>query len=72
MFPYQPSGVASEHEDWVESVTDELLGSGEGLHEPRGGDASGPLEPMRGGVAGSKDLAISKTVDAAEGGAGTP
>ena len=49
--------AAAEHDDWDERVADELLGSGEGLHEPRVGDASGALEPLGGVVAGG---ALSK------------
>ena len=61
MVPGVAQGAAAEHDDWDDRVADELLGSGEGLHEPRVGDASGPLEPLGGGFAGSKGGALSKT-----------
>ena len=42
------------------------------MHEPRVGDASGPLEPLGGVFAGSKGGALSKTAKHLEGGDGAP
>ena len=67
--PGVSQGAAAEHDDWDDRVADELLGSGEGLHEPGVGDASGPLEPLGGVFAGSKGGALAKN---AEGGDGAP
>ena len=46
--PGEAREANDDYYDWVDRIGDELLGSGEGLHEPRSGDASGSPEPLGG------------------------
>ena len=46
--PGEAQETNDDYYDWVDRIGDELLGSGEGLHEPRSGDASGLPEPLGG------------------------